>query len=448
MRKRIILVISLLAVLMTSCSKENNIKDFQVTSSSYEVGYYSDYIPIPLEGSHYIAGYHQGVEADGILDKQMVSAMYINNAFLISVDCIGLSIKTTELIRSGLSSISHNINVFSTHTHAGLDTLGLWGGIGLEGKNAIFMQNLVETAINVGKMAYYKRQNGRMYFGSIRTEDIQEDSRAPYVYDDNLYQFRFVGNDGYGVRLINYAAHAESLRGSNRKVSADYVGGIRRIIKEKTNDDLMFIQGAIGGLIMTAQLATPFDPETNLELTSKAIADYILDIDNERELTPKITILRRKFTTKLDNYAFMFYKFLGIVQNELKSANSMTGYSIESEISIMLIDDILVYFVPGEIFPELVYGNSRDEKDPKTLSWLAKKYEIDNVLVFGLSNDELGYIVPPSSYLLNEKAPYFAGIKDSSGENHYEETNSTSIECAQDLYNSYLSLLDYNKSLS
>ena len=48
----------------------------------------------------------------------------------------------------------------------------------------------------------------------------------------------------------------------------------------------------------------------------------------------------------------------------------------------------------------------------------------DKLLVAGLCNDELGYIIPPSQYLVSEKLPHFERITDENGEDHYEETNS------------------------
>ena len=53
------------------------------------------------------------------------------------------------------------------------------------------------------------------------------------------------------------------------------------------------------------------------------------------------------------------------------------------------------------------------------------------MILIGLCNDELGYIVPPSDFLLNEKAPYIERIIDYKGEDHYEETNSVGPACAQ-----------------
>ena len=40
--------------------------------------------------------------------------------------------------------------------------------------------------------------------------------------------------------------------------------------------------------------------------------------------------------------------------------------------------------------------------------------------IIGLGNDEVGYLVPPYDYILDERSPY---ISEAPGD-HYEETNS------------------------
>ena len=55
---------------------------------------------------------------------------------------------------------------------------------------------------------------------------------------------------------------------------------------------------------------------------------------------------------------------------------------------------------------------------------------MNELLIVGLANDELGYIIPPSDFLLNESAPYLKRTMDSRGEDHYEETNSVGPACA------------------
>ena len=65
------------------------------------------------------------------------------------------------------------------------------------------------------------------------------------------------------------------------------------------------------------------------------------------------------------------------------------------------------------------------------LKEIAASYGAENLLILGLANDELGYIVPPSDFLVNKTNPYLEKTMDLIGENHYEETNSVGPECAE-----------------
>ena len=55
---------------------------------------------------------------------------------------------------------------------------------------------------------------------------------------------------------------------------------------------------------------------------------------------------------------------------------------------------------------------------------LEAKEEGEKILIFGLANDELGYVLPPNDFILNEDAPYMDKAIDVHGRRHYEETNS------------------------
>lgn len=73
---------------------------------------------------------------------------------------------------------------------------------------------------------------------------------------------------------------------------------------------------------------------------------------------------------------------------------------------------------------------------------IAGEYGIDTLLIVGLANDEIGYIVPPSDFLLNEELPYLSRVVDYKGEDHYEETNSVGYHCADAIALAFREALD------
>ena len=407
---------------------------------------------IPDETSEeplYIAGYNTAMEITDVLDYCEARAAWIDNGgkglLLIGIDCIALDSGVVETIRKSLSNMENcaSIHVYATHTHAGADTLGLWGPTAVDGKNSAYMERLIEAAKAAGHAAAKDRKAGKLYYGAVETdaEDMLRDSRIPDVFDANLHQLRFESENGErGLRMFFYTAHAESLRSVNSKLSRDYPGLLCDTVSEKTGDDTMFMPGAVGGLLMTREFVpTGMQSlaEENLRITGEKIAAYALSIqpENERELAPKLALSTAYFEVPLDNTGFLLFRFLGILSNRAAKGKGATGYKVETELSVLQLGDVTAALIPGEIFPELVYGGAygdanKDGINPTPLCEIANEYGAGTLLVIGLANDELGYIVPPSDFLLNEDMPYIEKTMDYKGENHYEETNSVGPQCA------------------
>lgn len=433
-------------------------------SAQWCMGFGRQAIEVPEDSEQplYIAGYNSGAEIAGVLDLCCAQAVWMDTGddgiLLIGVDCVGLNSTTVQTIRQRLEQFCKEtgctaVNIYATHTHAGVDSLGLWGPLMVDGKNDEYSANLINAAVAAAKQAYENRTVGTLHIGSVETENMLRDSREPYVYDPNLYQIRFEPADiknansktspSSGIRMYLYGAHAESLRSSNPFVSRDFPGVLCDIVEETTGDNAMFMPGAIGGLIMTKELITPYT--ANLKMTGELLAEYALSItpDTEKELEPSLSFASTAFSAPLDNIGFLFYKFLGILDNDAyRDPSSATGYALDSEMALLKLGDTLFCLMPGEIFPELVWGgeygyanpDGTDDPDgaenPEPLAEIAAGHGFENLLVIGLANDELGYIVPPSDFLLNEDAPYLEKTMDYKGENHYEETNSVGPETA------------------
>ena len=301
------------------------------------------------------------------------------------------------------------------------------------------MNNLIDAAEQAARQAVSGKKAGVLHFGKVLTQNMLRDSRYPEVADENLYQLHFSAEDGSaGLRMLFYCAHAESLRGSNRLVSRDYAGLLCDQVQNSTGDDTIFMPGAVGGLLMTKEFVStsyPKGAQQNLQITADKLTEYALSIQDEREIAPEMAFARNSFTVPLDNPAFALYKFLGILNNDSLEGESATGYHVRSELSVLRMGDIAVALIPGEMFPELAYGGQFGQMNPQgenpvPLKEIAEKFGVKELLLIGLCNDELGYIVPPSDFLLNEENPYLERTQDSLGEDHYEETNSVGPMCA------------------
>ena len=465
--KQILSVLLACMLSLTGCSTQtnNNItvhRSEVLQEQHWTLGFDSQeiiYTPSEEE-TLYIAGYNNGWEPTETLDNAKAQAVWLEtngcSILLIGIDCIALSGAVVAEIRDKLEPFCKEtgcdaVNVYATHSHAGVDTFGLWGPLAVDGKNSGYMKVLIDAAVTAAQKAAENKTNGSLRLGQIKA-DILRDSRYPYVYDPNLYQFRFVPEDNTaaGIRLYLYGAHAESMRGDNRILSRDFPGALCDIIEEETGDRAMFMPGAIGGLLMTEVLVKgKFDATQNMFLTARTLANLALSIEPEDEmiLTPSITFARTNFNVPLDNTMFMLMRFLGILENPTIRGESATGYLLQTELSVLSLGHLTIALIPGEIFPELVWDGqcgdaNKNGQNPARLADIAKKYGRDTLLVIGLANDEIGYIVPPSDFLLNETAPYLEKTMDYKGENHYEETNSVGPSCAQSIADTFEILLE------
>lgn len=452
MKRSFALILALcLAFSLTGCGKTPALR----TKDCFTVGYAAEAVHVDTEriGDYNVAGYRNDWRSKGVLDDQMVKAVVLDDnsgagpVVLVSVDCVALSSADVGRIRDSLAGFMREtgcraLHITATHDHAGADTLGLWGPVGVDGKDAEFMRLLREKAAVCVRKAYDARTDGNLFFGYADTASaqIQEDTRYPEVFDSNIYSFRFIPRDSTRrpLRLINYATHAESLDGDNSLISADLPAYVAAVLDEAEGSDMIWFPGAIGGLIRTHFIKT--DRVENCRVTAEHIAKEVLSIENEVQLEPEISCVTEHFSVSCDNTLFVAMKFLGVLEQKSHTANGRAW--LDTEMSCLTVGGKRILLLPGEIFPELVYGCNTDYYDNSPEAAIPDLCSVfgDDVLVFGLTDDEIGYIVAPDNFLLNEKRPYIDKVTDRFGENHYEETNSCGPETARYLYEAALRL--------
>ena len=166
--------------------------------------------------------------------------------------------------------------------------------------------------------------------------------------------------------------------------------------------------------------------------TGHRLAEIICDMKEEKQLTPKINILRQELYLPCDNPVFWLASKINVIPE--KMINTGTGnlnLGMKAELSYIQFGELNMLLIPGELFPELAYGgylsqeeSSIDESPDINPDPLCKIADDENLLIFGLANGEIGYILTPNDYLLDTALPFINQPKDKFGRNHYPETNS------------------------
>jgi hypothetical protein len=389
---------------------------------------------------------------------------------MVSVDGIGVCNDDVRTIRAeaerklkeaGVKSDIVAINLNSTHCHTVLDTQGF----GLEPILKTIFTNifsflpfvekarsidpefhalLIDGASDAIVEAYTNKEAGDLYYFETATIGYSErnnnylDDEYGYIfnkrYDMEGYQhviacFKFVPykKSSTPTVLANLGAHPTPINRATKLLSADFP----HYIEEKVNKagmNFAFFQGAQSPIsVNTDAVKTPeILDEINAQIAENPIvSDYerskklgyefarlILEAQNKgKKVAPVLNVRMAEVTVPLE-YGLME---LGAVSGLLgmtvvRDKSAPAGYSVITEIGYLEIGkDIVMLTVPGELVPQLVWGNVVD----KTQSYTGTDWELDytadlvgegkTVLVMGLCNDAIGYIIPDNDY-----APFIA----------------------------------------
>ena len=434
----------------------------------------------------------QGVNAIALNDNSRRGTV-----IMAAIDGVGVTNADVRTIRAeaerklaenGVDSDIIAININSTHCHTVLDTQGfglvpLIKGIVqniaasftpyVESTRSIdpeFYDYLIDGASDAIANAYMNMESGELYYfetagiGNSERNGTYPDDEYSYIYNKRYntegYQhviacFSFVPDNEASAPTVfaNLGGHPTTINRATKLLSADYP----HYIETKLNDagmNFMFIQGAqspisvSAGNVKTEEIIAEIEAEI---AENETVNDYaqpkklgyefarlILEAqENATAVEPLLNVKMAEVTVPLEYGLLELGAVSGLLgMTTVTDEASVSGYSIISEIGYVEIGtDIALVTVPGELVPQLVYGNVVD----KTESYLGTDWEYEctadvigedkTVLVMGLCNDAIGYIVPDNDY-----APFIADTIWNNefgaqlfGEpkSHYEEMLST-----------------------
>lgn len=392
-------------------------------------------------------------EATGVVDDLCVRAVVLDDnsgrgaAAFAWVDGVGFMNADIKAVREKLCDITGNgklisIDVGSTHTHSGIDTQGLWGNIPYSGRDEEYINSVVEKTAEAIREAYNQRTQGTLYYSSKSCPEMFSDSRAPYSIDEKIHLFRFVPNNSgkKEIYIANFGAHPINLEWSNTEISGDFPYYIEQAVNKNQNADFLFVQGAIGGGIhnnMSVEngISAEGSGFEKMKEYSIIVADILAELAESGEVVePILNVAHGQVDFEVNNFIFKLAERAGLCNVSAFKENDKIY--LTSEIGYVEIGrNIKILEVPGEVLPEIVYGNFLSAEDAyngteypyEALCTLFS--ENDEVLVFGLCNDAIGYIVPDNDY------------SSSNEEGHYEETVSTGSTAGTSLSKAFNELL-------
>src|SRR4030042_1349821 len=217
---------------------------------------------------------------------------------------------------------------------------------------------------------------------------LARNARAPGILDEELSVLAAEDRAGRPIAaLLCYPCHPEVLWRDNQWITPDYAGALCRALDETRGGVNLFVPGALGGMMTPAVEEHSFSSCEAMGRALAAAADEMLTASLPVE-DAAISRARRELAVPLENPLFRLAGGAGL------PPLPALGGSVTTEIGYARGGATRIAFLPGEPLPALGLG-------------LKKRMPGDVRIVAGLSNDELGYILPEAefSYPENPLAP-------------------------------------------
>ena len=408
----------------------------------------------------WIAGFSNSKAANGVHDDLWARTLVIDDGktriALVVLDAIGLMADNIIDIREMIpadAGITYAI-VSSTHDHEAPDLMGLWGKSPFKnGVNQEYLKYVKSQAVKSVVRAVKNLKPARLQISEDLTSAIPlvKDTRKPEVFDSGLRLIKAVDKENGQTlgSLVAWADHAETLWSKNLLITSDFCHYVREgvekgvfkgdsVVKAGIGGVSVYVNGAVGGLMTTHPSLTVKDPVTGIEYSEpsyekaeaqgKALSLAVLkamDTPSETLDSAAISLVVKTVYLPIENTLFKLGAMLGVLDR-----GTVGWMKMRTEVSACQIGPVSFVTIPGEPYPELINGGIEAPVGndfgiqplelPVVRDMMPGKYKF----VFGLANDEIGYIIPKSQW--DEKAPFAYGRQDSP----YGEENSLGPETA------------------
>ncbi len=433
-----------------------------VQAIALEIGFgAADVTPKLKEGKPiYLAGLDLNRAATGVHDELYARAIVLRDGkrkiALVSVDSIGLPYPTIQAARRRLKEFAY-VLVASTHSHSCPDVIGIWGPApDKSGIDPDYVRLVRQGIVRAVRKADRAAVPARAEYGTAEDESLLGDYRLPEVYDGVLRVLRFVRTSDErpcGI-LVQWNSHGVE-PSKSFVVSRDFMGSTVDALAKRHDCPVVYFQGAIGGLMGTpkklveAAKAGKIASDTFgfIDACGAAIADLAdraLESAQPIKLTP-LDVFARPIAIPLDNEGFRGAVAAGVLDRPIypwtgdrnrlgkpiPEGKSDGPVAIRTEVAYLRLGKLHIAAIPGELYPECVYGAYQDPADPGAdfpdaplETPIAKILPSEKMLVIGLAGDEVGYIVPKRQW--DVEPPFAYGRKSA----QYGERNSVGPETA------------------
>ncbi|MFO1077685.1 MAG: hypothetical protein U1E73_08155 [Planctomycetota bacterium] len=331
----------------------------------------------------YMGGFDIGRTSTGVLSPLKVRALVVEGGgrrvALVGIDNLGLLREDVDWIKRGLGGFAvGDVFVGASHTHAGPDMIGLWGFyLMTSGRDRAYLALLREQVA----AAVAEARAGAVPAAFVRGEallpprGLVKNSNRAEVFDRRVtvLQARALADGRPVGTLLHLACHPEVLPRRNTGLSADYVGELCDEWQRRGHGQAVFLNGALGAMVSPA--VRPRDL-AGVQAMGGSLCDLAEQALAAALPSPvaAIEVRRRDVYLPVATLGFRLGRLTTVLQRELFSgcARSTVGW--------LRLGDFEAVAVPGEMEPALAAKVRAELGAP-------------NLVLFGLCDDELGYLM-------------------------------------------------------
>lgn len=408
----------------------------------------------------WMAGYGPGRQANEVHDPLMVRATVLSDGeqkiAIACADLVGLQYPTVQKIRDELADFKY-VLVSSTHNHEAPDVVGLWGAsLASRGVDDAYLELVVKQTVAAIRAAEKQLAPAQASYGTATDEALLGDSRLPDVRDGVLRVLKFINpqDELLGI-VVQWNCHPEAMGSRNKALTADFVAATVSKLKARHKCPVTYVTGAVGGL-----MAPPDDGienaqgeqlhEGDFEYTRvygekvADLADQALAAAAPITLTPFV-VSAKPIALPVSNPYYRAAHVTGVVQRPACTwtgdaeqigkpftlENASEQMAVLTEVGYLKLGELALAAIPGEIYPELVYGKFPKQAEPGVdfptaplEPHVTQILATEKWLLIGLANDEIGYIIPKRQW--DNAAPYAYG----KARGQYGEINSCGSDVA------------------
>jgi hypothetical protein len=314
---------------------------------------------------------------------------------VVVLDVLGFPSALGDRVRAKVNRIPpENVLIAATHTHSAPDCYAFPDRQGGHTGDLKWMQLACDRAADATNAAIDALEpvSLRVATGEAKGK-IAYNYYAPDLYDRRMSVIQLLGAQNKPVAtLVNYAIHPEVLGSGAGVVSPDLVGPLcERVERQAGGGVALFLNGAQGGMITADNRKLDDPPADPLRAVwrdertwdeclriGRLMADEALRIvkDAPVQADPGLSCHASAVRFPVESDALW-----DVVQHSpLSYPHDDAGRTITARINLVNLGDAQILTIPGEALPNIGF-------------YLKRKMHGRHNLLFGLTNDALGYML-------------------------------------------------------